>query len=117
MQRGPYIDPMTGGYTIINNSLVTVAPVVNKANVLLSMPTNTYLYAFNNGNPLLSTQGLLSRSAIVNGINTCLAPLLQNNSITSVEVLSIQLNEVFEYTVNIKIIYPSGGSDTLTWKR
>jgi len=117
MQSGPYIDPATGGYDIVNNLLVTVAPVINKVNVLLSMPLNTYLYAFNNGNPLLNTTGLLSRSEIVNGINVCLSPLLQNNSITSVEVLSIQLNETFEYSINIKIIYPSGGFDELTWKR
>lgn len=111
-----YINPVTGGYEEIDGKITLVQTAINKANVLLSQPIGSYIYAPEQGNPLLDIQGIISLQEIKDGITTCLESLVQNGDITTVDIINWQYDEVTQrYTINIKLTLPSGEQPLLTW--
>lgn len=112
-----YINPQTGGYESENSTLIKINSTVNKANLLLSQPIGSNIYAMNEGNPLLNETGLIPISEISAGINTCLAPLVNSGEITTLTLLSVELSPTFRYRTQIAITLPNGTTETINWKR
>lgn len=111
-----YIDPITGGYELINNKFTYVETAVNKANVLLTMKLNSYLYAPQDGNSLLNEQGIMPITNISKGINACLQPLITNGDITNVTILSWEYSTITQrYKINLLLNLPNGESPLITW--
>ena len=112
-----YIDPVSGGYIKADNKIEYVNAIVNKVNVLLSMPVGSYIYAPTQGNPLLNLQGLIPISEIKNGILTCLSPLLTSGEISFLNFIDLEITPTFRYIIKLLLVLPNGEQPLVTWRK
>lgn len=110
-----YIDPLTGGYIIVDNDIVKANSTISKINVLLKQRIDKNIYALDEGNPILSATGILSNTEIINGINYCLKSLISDGEITSLNIDKFKYSNTGKLTIDMTVILHNGLNVPLQW--
>lgn len=113
-----YVDPTTGGYSVVNNTMAHVHPSIVKASNLLCQARGRYIYNLQSGNPLINNPDNFTQSEIVNAINICLTPLVNSGDLINFTVINITASTVIRnrYIISIELLLPNGQSHILNWK-
>ena len=112
-----YVEPVTGGYIREVNRIAYAPTAVTKANILLKQPLGAYIYNPEIGNPLLDMNRLPTKTEVVNGIGSCLQPLIANGDIVKATVETYKINAFSKASVTILIVLPTGETANITWKQ
>jgi len=112
-----YVNPESGGYELVDGALLQEHPSVIKANMLLLQPIGTYVYDTTMGNPLVNYQGNLTKANIINGLTTCLTPLLKTNDLVNFSVTKLELTLTKKWKAYITALLPDGNIAVLNWKQ
>lgn len=110
-----YLDPITGGYDLIDNKMVTANATVSKANRLLLQKVGADMANPTYGNPTAGITTQLSPSIIIDGINSALLPLTISSEITLVTIISVSRTILQRWKAEIEITLPSGETLPIFW--
>ena len=118
MNNSLYVDPVTGGYSVINNTMAHVHPSIVKVSNLLCQARGKYIYNIQSGNPLINNPDDFTQNEIINAINICLTPLVNSGDLINFTVINITASTVIRkrYTISIELLLPNGQTHILNWK-
>ena len=118
-RKSLYVEPTTGGYELIDNKLTQTHPSVVKCNNILLQRVGAYIYNLESGNPLVDYTGEITQSFIINSINICLTPLVNNNDILDFTILNIESSTTIKnrFTISIQVTLPNGDTPILNYKQ
>lgn len=118
MGNSVYIDPQTGGYVKNGAQFATISDGVNQLNLALLQPVNTWIYGTpQQGNPLLTIEGIPTIEQVTQAITYVAAPIISSGALISVNVKSYRLTPFKRVQIGLVVVCSIYGEQSLTWSQ